>query len=301
MNSNHATQDDRETLCALFDDELQGDEARFALKRLGHDAQWREACGRWQLYGDVLRGQAQAVAPAGFAERVALSIAQEDTLRTADTPVASRPTTLHRGWIGGALAASVAVAALFVVRPFADSDAPTTRSAPAQVAAAPSVVTPSLPRPAIPQRMPTPQAPVQTADLAAAAVAVAEVPRRAVERRASRGQNQRAAVRASRQNTLPAVAAASVAASAVAGVDAIRASVMPATSPAATNPFHPGHADAVSRPWPRAVLPQYSGGNSGMTASFGTGSASPSFYPFEPQPVQAEPESTGDDDGSLQR
>lgn len=302
MNSNQAPQDDRETLCALFDGELQGDEARFALKRLGHDAQWREACGRWQLVGDVLRGQSLAVAPAGFAERVALSIAQEDIHRTTAAPGAKRPTTLHRGWMGGALAASVAVAALFVVRPFADPDTSTTRSAPARVAAAPSAAAPSLPRPAVPQRIPSPQAPVQTADLAAAAVAVAEVPRRAVERRASRGQNQRAAVRASRQDALPAVATASVAASAVAGVDAIRAGVMSASSPAATNPFHPAHAEVASRPWPRAVLPQYSGGNGGMTASFGTGSASPSFYPFEPQPVQqAEPESTGGDDGSLQR
>ena len=61
-STNHRLTHDRETLSALFDGELRGDAARFALKRLGHDAQWRQACGRWQLYGDVLRGQATAVA-----------------------------------------------------------------------------------------------------------------------------------------------------------------------------------------------------------------------------------------------
>ena len=88
MTSHHRSQDHRptpdgETLCALFDGQLQGDAARFALKRLGHDAQWRQACGRWQLYGDVMRGQAAAVAPAGFADRVALAMAGEAPLAAA--------------------------------------------------------------------------------------------------------------------------------------------------------------------------------------------------------------------------
>ena len=44
-----------ETLSALFDGQLEGDAARFALRRLEHDAGWRETCGRWQLAGDQAR------------------------------------------------------------------------------------------------------------------------------------------------------------------------------------------------------------------------------------------------------
>lgn len=299
MTSNR-THDDRETLSALFDSQLQGDEARFALKRLGHDVQWREACGRWQLYGDVLRGQGGAIAAGGFAERVAVAIARETPLQsTATTSTPARTVSMHRGWIGGALAASVALVALFVARPFPEENAPTSSDAPAQVASAPtsgSTPLPAAPEIRTPAPTPVPQAPDQTAGLAAA-VAVAEVPRRAVERRASRGQSQRAALRAGRQQTLPAVATATATApSAVAVLE----STTPA--PASTNPFHPEHAEVASRPWPRAVLPQYSGGNTGMTASFGNTSSSRSFYPFEPQSVQEPSAPAATDDGDpLQR
>ncbi|MDQ3270392.1 MAG: sigma-E factor negative regulatory protein, partial [Pseudomonadota bacterium] len=61
---------DRESLSALFDGELQGDAARFAYKRLARDVRWRQSCGNWQLAGDVLRGRATAPAPRGFAEGV---------------------------------------------------------------------------------------------------------------------------------------------------------------------------------------------------------------------------------------
>lgn len=293
MTSNR-THDDRETLSALFDSQLQGDEARFALKRLGHDAQWRQACGRWQLYGDVLRGQAGAVADGGFADRVAVAVARETPLQSTVTSTPARAVSTHRGWIGGALAASVALVALFVARPFSEENAPTSGDAPAQVASAPvsGSTLPAAPEIRTPAPTPVPQAP-QVAGLAAA-VAVAEVPRRAAERRASRGQSQRAALRAGRQQTLPAVATAA-APSAVAALE----STTPA--PASTNPFHPEHAEVASRPWPRAVLPQYSGGDAGMTASFGNTSSSRSFYPFEPQ-VQEQPAPATPDDGEpLQR
>ncbi|HUH91122.1 MAG TPA: sigma-E factor negative regulatory protein, partial [Lysobacter sp.] len=111
---------DAETLSALFDGQLHDDARRFALKRLGHDVQWRRACGRWQLAGDVLRGNAMAAAPAGFAERVMAAVAQESLPADGAIPAIPAPgkaqVRAHRRWIGGAaLAASVAMAALFVV------------------------------------------------------------------------------------------------------------------------------------------------------------------------------------------
>ncbi|HEY0501922.1 MAG TPA: sigma-E factor negative regulatory protein, partial [Lysobacter sp.] len=174
-NHDHQAPDD-EVLCALFDGELQGDAARFATKRLGHDAQWRQACGRWQLYGDVLRGQAQGVAAGGFADRVALAIAREPQLQQAVAEPVRAAVGMRRGWIGGALAASVAVAALFVTRPFSDEPASPAADAPARVAtattpAAPVVSTnPSAPRaPAAP----TQRSPDRSLELAAAAAVAA--------------------------------------------------------------------------------------------------------------------------------
>ena len=292
MTSNQRPIDDRpahesETLCALFDGELRGDEARFALKRLGHDVQWRDTVGRWQLYGDALRGQAQGVAASGFADRVALALAQEQTQHVV-MPV--RAAGGRRAWMGGALAASVAVAALFVTRPFS-SDAPSTGSPSRspQVASAPAIAVPQVATtpaqaPAIPA---TPQSPDRTLGMSAAAAAVAavEVPRRATERRASRAQNTtRTASRVGRAVAQPVIATAGIAQTAVADV------VAPVTS--ARRPFQPEHVETTSRPWPRAVLPQYSG-NGALTASFGTSSPdSQSFYPFEPQTTMPVAEDT---------
>ena len=105
--------DDRETLSALFDGELRGDAARFALKRLDHDRAWSESVSRWQLAGDVLRGRGDAAAPAGFAARVGSALAAEarlDAMPAAAAGAGASRRTLG-GWMpGAALAASVAVA-----------------------------------------------------------------------------------------------------------------------------------------------------------------------------------------------
>ena len=47
MNTTTHPASDLEALSALFDGELGGDAARFALKRLDHDREWRQACERW--------------------------------------------------------------------------------------------------------------------------------------------------------------------------------------------------------------------------------------------------------------
>ena len=69
MNTTHNShpESDREALSALFDGELVGDAARFALKRLDHDQAWRDSCERWARIGDALRGQGAA---SSFSQRV---------------------------------------------------------------------------------------------------------------------------------------------------------------------------------------------------------------------------------------
>lgn len=307
MTSTPLHGDERETLSALFDGELDDDGARFALKRLGHDAQWREACGRWQLCGDVLRRRAHGAAEpapgfaaAGFAERVAAAIQADAALQASQAAVAAAPAASEakprkaagsrRGWFGGAaLAASVAVAALFVARPFSD-ETPAGAGDPAQVAA--QAAQPTQPaQPSAPQPAPAPQTvaantPAETgltsADAtglaAGAAVAVAELPRRLNERR-SRGQSQRAAVRASERQSLEAPLQVAAGGGAPMVADARAGS----GANSGANPFRPQQSEApASRPWPRAVLPNYPSNNA-YTASYGGSSVvSPSFYPFEP-------------------
>lgn len=300
MTSNHPIDTDRENLCALFDGQLEGDAARFALKRLGHDVQWRETCGRWQLYGDVLRGQAGGVAGAGFAERVAAALAAEASAskaRDAAAPMSAaamapaRRTgspSVRRGWIGGAaLAASVAVAALFVARPNdpAAEAADASRQVAAQTTTAPSS---TVPLPVSPVTAPTAVTPGPTSPDAATAATLGSAALAVVERRnaTTRSQNQRRAqTRAQRhQDEAPLMVASS--GGAAAAVSAVAAAEpVPGTR---SNPFGPGHNESpVSRPWPRAVLPDYPATGGSLTASYGSSLNSPSFFPFGPAPESA--------------
>lgn len=276
------TPNDRETLSALFDGELEDDAARFALRRLDHDAGWRDACSRWQLAGDVLRGQAVGLAPAGFAERVAVAMAAERA-EAATIAVASgearpglAPTAAQaqsrRWWGRAALAASVAVAALFVTHPFSGvgpDDATTANP----MAAIPAPSASAVAQAASADTGAQPLLPTGGAEVAAIAVAAADVPRRVTERRA-RGES-RAANTVSRRVVEVPVAVA------LAAND-------PATGPVAptpADPFKPQVGELVARPWPRAVLPGSTMAGA-LTASHGSTQASPSFYPFEPDAAQ---------------
>jgi len=283
---------DMESLSALFDGQLQGDAARFALRRLGHDERWRQACGQWQLAGDVLRRQATGVAPRGLADRIAAQLAVELAEAQTAPVVVGVPgprfasAAARRRWFGGAaLAASVAVVAMFVARPFSQGAAPGPVGSTSGLEVA-AVSTPAAQNP-VQRSQAAPvagvgtraadtgraPAPMPGAELGTAALAVAEVPRRLAERR-SRGQAQRAAYRAASR---PAPVAATAVMASLGTGDALNVA-------ASATPFRAPHADAVARPWPRAVLPA-SPATGGFTASFGTSTAtgSPSFYPFEPR------------------
>lgn len=266
----------REQLCALMDGGLPPDEARFLLRRLQHDAELGGCWERWQMIGETLRGRAVAPLPADFSQRVAAAIAAEPAVavRASNGPRWAR-------WGGGALAASVALIALFVVRqqtpagsePQAEPSTPIVASAPAPVRV-PEPVAPTAPAAVDPQ---------PAATLAAAAVAVAEVPRRAANRRAStRSQSQRAALRARENPPIVAVAVNDVPVSAPAA---------PAETIAVASALDPFASQAVapSRPWPSATLPQLSG-SSALSVDYGQTSA---YYPFQPRmPVQTQEKAT---------
>lgn len=284
----------RQQLSAMLDGELPPDQAKFMLRRLEHDRELAACWERWQVCGDVLRGRHEALLPADFSRRVADAIAGQDHAAAASiAPAGAGRRPRWARWGGGAaLAASVAMAALFVGRQAPES---ATGPAPSRVVAAttaqdavasatdPAGTTPTAPKPA--------PAPDAGTTLATAAVAVAEVPRRAAERRSSRAQQQRAASRI--RHDAGAQAPAMVAAASPG--DAMQPAT-PQARVAATGLADAGAAPLVtdlftaqpqapSRPWPRAILPGYPA-EGALTASYGSldGSApAHPFHPFEPR------------------
>lgn len=269
-------------LSALIDGELTADEARFLLRRLQHDTELSARWDRWQVAGQALRGQAVALAPAGFSERVALAIAADASVghvaRVAGT-TGRKPRHLFR-WGGGALAASFALVALFISREQATEpgvDVPSASPAIAMQAPAADLepVPVGIPEPAVTVVEPAP-------------TLVASLPQRQDNTpRRSATRTRQAARMASANAPQPVVASASA---------AITAAPVVATSQEAVvnSPFSPRALDAEvpARPWPRAVLPEYSGNGAFNAAQTTAQPAARNFYPFEPRlPVQA---GTGD-------
>ena len=301
-------------LSAMLDGELSPDQARFMLRRLQHDGELAACWERWQVCGDILRGRGHALLPADFSKRVAAAIAAPEaataTPAAGQASVRPRPHRLLR-WGGGALAASVALVALFMARQMPDPQAPElaeaaspARSAPAVVRAAPPVVAladaddavPALPAPGEPVEGGAPDAAGLLAAAAPVAVAVAEVPRRAAARNSTRSQSQRAAARRSQAAAdaapLRAVAAApqppavvampqaSMPAVADPGVSALAG--LPAATTADGDALFGAPPSASPRPWPRAVLPGFPAGGQPFAAGYGLQQAE-AFAPFQPR------------------
>lgn len=123
-----------ENLSAAMDGELSTEELRFLLRRLDHDASLVQAWTRYHVAGESLRRQLPPLASSGFASRVMAAIENEQAA------IKSPKRDWLRLSLGGAIAASVAVAALMVSQPTApDSERPSrlaTHGAPAQAARA---------------------------------------------------------------------------------------------------------------------------------------------------------------------
>jgi negative regulator of sigma E activity len=290
----------RRQLSAMLDGELSPDQARFMLRRLQHDGELAACWERWQVCGDVLRGRGHALLPADFSRRVAAAIAAPAGERAVADAAGARPGREHRlvRWGGGALAASMALVALFMARPLPDQRAPAlveaagaARPAPALAQDAPVVADAGgalvLPAPA-----PVSDGSRGRADLLAAAAPLAvAVPRRAADRSSTRSQAQRATVRRSQAGVETPTRA--VAAAAPPPAAAAQRTPAPATSAdglpayASIDPAAQGDVlfgalpTTTARPWPRAVLPGLS-----RTQPFAAGYGLPqaeAFAPFQPR------------------
>lgn len=257
----------RQQLSALMDGELAPDQARFLLRRLQHDHELGECWERWQVVGDVLRGQDNAMLPAGFAARVSAAIVADG----AQVPAAISTGARWVRWGGGAaLAASVAAMALFMAQQMPDAVSPTGSSD--QIVAASNLST-------LFGGTAAPSTPVQSErGLLVASTNVvdgaADTPRRAVGSRARGQQRPRSVVRASqREATAIAVSAAAPAATTVSPFTDV---TLPAT-----------------RPWPRTVLPQYSASGA-LTTDFGSVGSTPVFPAFESLPSSSSTEQSAE-------
>ena len=125
------TDTQRENLSAGLDGELSKEELRFLLRRLDHDSTLQQAWSRYHVARDGLRRQLPPLASVDFASRVMQAIERESVVVHGK----------RRHWLhwsaGGAIAASVAVAALMVAQPAgqgADRLSPPVASAPSSAA-----------------------------------------------------------------------------------------------------------------------------------------------------------------------
>lgn len=103
-----------EHLSAAMDGELTGEELRFLLRRIDHDPALQASWERFHVASASLRHELPALASPSFTDRVMRAIGDE-----ASVVAASRGR--RHAWLkfsaGGAIAASVAVAALMASRP----------------------------------------------------------------------------------------------------------------------------------------------------------------------------------------
>lgn len=269
----------QQQLSAWMDGDLPSDEARFLLRRLQHDDELASRLGRWQLCGDVLRGQAQAPAPAGFAERVAAAVNAEPSLLAASA-TAPRARSNLRVWGGGALAASVAAIALFMVRQQVPDETPVPSTA--SVAGQSSAVATGNAGSALPGSSPR--------VLTEGNASVASAPRRQADsnQRRSDTRTQQAASRSVASARLPERVVATAASAAVPVVHAIASA--PSATSSQRDPFSNVQIGSPSaRPWPRAVSPQYPSSSGGFNAGFSSDRAAQTFYPFEPRMAERLP------------
>lgn len=286
----------REQLSALIDGALDADRSRFLLRRLQHDGALVDDLSRWQLAGDALRGQATASAPDGFAEAIAMRIAAEPqpviegeglSVLDADAKVvkqSSRPVARASrwGWFGGgALAASLAMAMVWSLRPAttpAGSEAASFASVEASSYPAPvTVATPSAANASTIQLATNDSASV--AATASTAVVAASVARTPATRRSPAPTTRVAQASRAPIDATPAMPVREAAAMPRIE-DSLVARSTPVEDEAASprDPFQP----PAARPWPRAAVPS----NGGVTfnASLDRNAA---FSPFAADLTQA--------------
>ena len=145
----------REQVSALLDGELPRDEMGLLLRRLERDAELRRAFGSYALIGESLRAPGGPLASPSFAARVGAAIGTPEVAAAAAGRISTAPDHAFRlkGPLAAtAIAASVAVAAVMLLRPVG-GPAPLAAVDHQYEAARPVAASASSPTPAQSQRL----------------------------------------------------------------------------------------------------------------------------------------------------
>ncbi len=115
----------RMQISAFVDGELPDNEADLLLRRMGQDADLRRQVAEFLEVGRVMRGEASVPGTERLRERIAAEL-DEKPLADAGTVDVAKPGKALRPWFGVAVAASVALVALFglQLRPGVDNTVP---------------------------------------------------------------------------------------------------------------------------------------------------------------------------------
>jgi negative regulator of sigma E activity len=114
----------RMQVSAFVDGELPENEADLLVRRLSQDADLRKQVSEYLAIGRIMRGEYSLQGSDALRERIAAELGERPLQEAADTAVTTRPSRFVRPAAGAAIAATVALVAIFGLGRVADVDAP---------------------------------------------------------------------------------------------------------------------------------------------------------------------------------
>lgn len=112
----------RMQVSAFVDGELPDNEADLLVRRLSQDGDLRQQVSEYLAIGRIMRGEYRVQGGDGLRERIAAELEERPLQEPADTVVAAQPSRYFRPVAGAAIAATVALAAIFGLGQVADVD-----------------------------------------------------------------------------------------------------------------------------------------------------------------------------------
>ena len=112
----------RMQVSAFVDGELPENEAELLVRRLSQDADLRQQVSEYLAIGRIMRGEYRLQGSDALRERIAAELEERPLQEPADAVVAARPSRLVRPLAGAAIAATVALVAIFGLGRVAEVD-----------------------------------------------------------------------------------------------------------------------------------------------------------------------------------
>ena len=131
----------RMQVSAFVDGELPENEADLLVRRLSQDADLRKQVSEYLAIGRIMRGEFSVQGSDVLRERIAAALEERPLQEPADTVVTDKPSRYVRPVAGAAIAATVALAAIFGLGQVADVD----NATPGTAAVADGIVSETVP------------------------------------------------------------------------------------------------------------------------------------------------------------